>query len=306
MGNVNIESFAETIRSNVMQRLGKDYQVEIQKVNKNNGVPYIGLNLRKHGQTVTPVVYLNEHFQQYISGRATIQQIADRVAKTVRAESPYIDVRQFLNYESVRKMVVYRVINTERNKELLEDLPHVEYMDLSIIFKVLISQEDLSTASILVHNVHIKLWGVTVEDLYRDAQENTQRLDGYELKSMARVLYEMMEAEDQAGYNPNECMKSLSDDVSMYVLSNKHKIEGTSCMLYPDVIRNFSDMIGSSLYIIPSSIHELLLLPAADTKDSGEIRNMIREVNDTQVEPEEILSYSLYYYNREEDRIIIL
>ena len=92
----------------------------------------------------------------------------------------------------------------------------------------------------------------------------------------------------------------------MYVLSNRNRVEGAACMLYPGLIRGFAEKAGSSLYIIPSSVHELLLLPAEDCGEAAGIRDMIREVNDTQVSDEEILSYSLYYYDREEEKIIML
>ncbi len=86
-------------------------------------------------------------------------------------------------------------------------------------------------------------------------------------------------------------MLEISDSVPMYVLTNKQKVNGASCMLYPDLICQFSDRIGKNLFIIPSSVHELLLLPADHKDEASEIRCMIREINDTQVRVEEILSY---------------
>ncbi len=76
-------------------------------------------------------------------------------------------------------------------------------------------------------------------------------------------------------------------------------------MLYPNLFRNFADVIGSSFYIIPSSIHELLLLPDESMEEDKEFIDMIKLINDTQVVPEEILSYSLYYYDKEEDKVFI-
>ena len=303
---MDIEKFAEVIKDSVKKRLGKDYQVTICNMNKNNCVAYIGLSVKKNGQSVASVVYLNDYFQQYKSGDATLLQITDYVAGTVKMESPKIDVKRFLNYESVRKMIVYRVISTERNKELLEDLPHIEYMDLSIVFNVLVSQDYMGVASMFVRNIHMKLWDVTVEDLYKDAEENTQKLERYEIKSMTSVLCEIMEEVSPVEYDHDECMKQLSGSVPVYVLSNKKRVEGAVCMLYTDVIKNFSDTVDKDLYIIPSSIHELLLLPTQNKDDGEQIKKMIQEINDTQVKPEEILSYSLYYYNREEDKISII
>jgi len=303
---MNMEIFVEMVKNSVKEKLGQDYQIRAHKVNKNNGVKYVGLDLRKNGEIVTPVVYLNDYFEQYKNGRVTIMEIANYIVKSVKMECPNIDVRQFFNYKNVRKKIIYRIINTERNKELLKDLPHIEYMDLSIVFKVLVSQEYMNTATILVNNEHMKLWDVTVEDLYKDARENTQRLERYELRSLSEVLCGIMKAEALDEYNYDKDMKDITSSVPMYVLSNKNGVEGAVCMLYSDVIRNFSERIDYNLYIIPSSIHELLLLPTIDTKESEEIRNMIKEVNDTQVSPEDILSYSVYYYNREEDKICIL
>ena len=169
----------------------------------------------------------------------------------------------------------------------------------------MVAQEDIGTASILIHNVHLKLWDISVEKLYQAAKENTQQLQKYEIKSMSEVLCEITRAE-----NPEEFAEyreeAFSDNVPMYVLSNKRRVEGAACMLYPNLVRDFAEAVGSSFYIIPSSVHELLLLPTAHLEESGEIKNMIKEINDTQVSAEEILSYSLYLYDKEERKILKL
>ena len=216
------------------------------------------------------------------------------------------DIRKFLSYGSVRENAVYKPISTKKNRELLEDIPHMEFMDLSIVFQCIISLEETGVASILIHNVHMKLWGVAAEDLYAAAKENTGRLLPYEIKSMAEVLYEIREPENpgQAGHDGYGA--GSADSVPMYVLSNRNRVEGAACMLYPGLIRGFAEKAGNSLYIIPSSVHELLLIPTENPEEYAEIRSMIREINDTQVSEEEILSYSLYYYDREEGKIIML
>ena len=304
---MEIESFAEIVKDTVEEQLGKEYQVTIRRVNKNNGVVYTGLNVKKEGINIAPVIYLDNHFDQYKQGSSTISEITDHVVKDGRKKMTSVDVQQFLNYETVRERIVYKLINTEKNKELLNDIPHIEFMDLSIVFQCLVSQKTSGSASILVHNTHMKLWDVTLEMLYQEAKENTQKLMPYEIKSIEETLCEIIKTEPQNQYGNDECMElsigNFSDSVPLYVLSNKSKIEGAVCMLYPNLISNFSDTVRSSLYIIPSSIHELLLLPVEDDKDSEEIKGMIRQINDTQVFEEEILSYSLYYYDRWEGKI---
>lgn len=307
---MEIGSFAEQVRSRVGRELGSCHSVSIHRANKNNGVYYTGLRISEEGLNISPVIYIDRYFREYEKGETTIVGTAGRVVNTYNRERGtgmmIADMRYFLNYDSVKQRVVYKLVNTEKNKELLEDVPHIEFMDLSIVFQCMISQEEFGMASILIHNIHMKLWDVTKEDLYRAAEENTEKLMPYEIKSMAEVLCEIMESEDLEGYNHEEEMEQFSDSVPMYVLSNKNRVEGAACMLYPNLIRDFADKVGSSLYIIPSSTHELLLLPTENDEGSAEIKSMIREINDTQVSEEEILSYYLYYYDREEGKITML
>ncbi len=303
---MKIEDFMEKVKNSVIEKLGKEYQVTVCKSDKNNGVVCTGLRVQKNDCSVAPLIYLDEHFRQYKNGNTTLSSIVKYVVKESRKKSPCVDIQQYLIYENIRKNVVYRLVNTESNRDLLEDIPHLEFLDLSIIFRCLVTQEDIGSASILIHNVHMKLWDITIQELYQDAVMNTPRLEEYEIKSMTEVMREIMTEENSDGSGQDAYMEEFSDSVPLYVLSNKNRIEGAGCMLYPDLMKDFSDTIGSSFYIIPSSVHECLLLPPKEDVQGGEIRNMIKEINDTQVSIEERLSYSLYYYDKDEGRIIKL
>ena len=272
---MNIQDFAEIVKNNVEKKIGKDYQVTVQKAAKNNGVIYTGLCIKRNGLDAAPLIYLDDYFEKYKKNYITLLEVTEHVIRYGRKESQFVDIKRFLNYENVRDKIVYRLINTESNRELLKHIPHVEFLDLSIVFRYLL-------------------------------KENTQRLERPEIKSMVQVLCDIMKDEAPDTYDNDACIEEFSDSMPMYVLSNENRIEGSACMLFLDVIKNFANRIESSLYIIPSSIHELLLVPAEDFTDSGHFKNMIKEVNDTQVKKEERLSYSLYCYDRKKDRISIL
>ena len=301
-------SFTTFVRDEVEKRTGDSYRVRLNDVRKNNGIVLRGLTVMQDDSNISPTIYLNNYYEEYTNGRVTLINVVNDVMDTYNRNkvNQSVDMRSFLNYESVKQSIVYKLVNTEKNRVLLEDIPHIEFLDLSIVFQCLVSQEDLGTASILIHNVHLKLWDISVEELYQAAKENTRHLQGYEIKSMTDVLYEIMKTEDGEEFDDDDYISKLSDSVPMYVLSNKSRVEGAACMLYPDLIQDFADAIDSSFYIIPSSIHELLLLPAEHDEESREIKSMIREINDTQVSEEEILSYSLYFYDREKGKIIRL
>ena len=304
------DSFAEQVMSRVGNMLGGGHDIRIHRAGKNNGVYRTGLQITGNGLDIAPVIYIDRYYGLYEKGEETIDSVAARVMDSYNRERSggmmQVDMRKFMSYDRVRETIVYKLVSTGKNRELLEDVPHVDFMDLSIIFQCLVSREEQEMATILVHNVHMKLWDVTTEELHAAAEENTRKLLPYEFKSMTEVLHEIMETEDPEQSGHSEFEAELADNVPMYVLSNKNRVEGAACMLYPGLIRDLADQFGKSLYIIPSSVHELLLLPTKDTGECAEIKRMIREINDTQVSPEEILSYSLYYYDREEGKTRML
>ncbi len=302
---MEFSSFTMFVREEVEKRTEDCYKVRLDDVRKNNGVVLRGLTVTQDDSNISPTIYLNSYYEEYIKGRATLVNVVNDVMDTYRRNkvNQSVDMCYFLNYESVKERVIYKLVNTEKNKELLEDVPHIEFLDLSIIFQCLVAQEDLGRASILIHNVHLKLWEVSVDTLYQAAKENTQRLQEYEIKGITEVLRDIMCAEEVENIADEDCISAFSGSVPMYVLSNKNRVEGAACMLYPNLIRDFAESIQSSFYIIPSSIHELLLLPTEHLEESQEIKHMIREINDTQVSVEEVLSYSLYLYDKEEQRI---
>lgn len=123
---------------------------------------------------------------------------------------------------------------------------------------------------------------------------------------MKDVLREIMESEQPEEADSDAYMAGIVSSVPMYVLSNQCRINGAACLLYPALLDDICESLDSSFYLIPSSIHEVLILPPDNTNDSAKIREMIKEINDTQVAAEEILSYSLYFYDREENRLCIV
>ena len=210
---MGIESFAEDVKESVKKRLGNSFDVTVRREKKNNGIICTGLCVKEHNASVSPVVYIDSHYDTYKKGNTTPADTANYVADTCRRRRPVVDIRRFLNYEDVRNSIVYKLINTDKNRELLEDLPHMEYLDLSIVFQFMVKQEEMEAGTILIHNAHAKLWGVSVGELHSAAVRNTPKLLGYEVKSFGQVMCEIMPE------------KSFPEDseygVPLYLLSNR-------------------------------------------------------------------------------------
>ena len=297
-------NFTTLVQREVEKRAGENYRVKLNDVMKNNGVVLRGITLMQDDSNISPTIYLNPYYDAYENGDTTLGTVIDEVIDTYERNkiNRSIDMKFFLNYETVRSRIIFKLINTEKNRELLRDVPYIPFHDLSIVFQCLVSEERFGNASILIHNVHLQLWKVNARELYECGLENTPLLQGYELADMNTVLEEMK----ALGGIDDEEIEDMQQEVPMYVLSNKSRINGASCILYKDILKDFAMVVDKDLYVLPSSIHEVILLPSDGTQESEQLKEMVREINQSQVEKEEVLSDSVYYYRRSDDSFFCL
>lgn len=304
-------NFKTLVREEVARRTGEQYRVRINDVIKNNGVVLSGITMMQDDSNISPTIYLNHFYEEYERGEATLENIVEEVLDTYERNkvNRSVDMRFFMNYESIKDRIIFKLIHAERNEELLKDIPHIRYLDLAIVFQCLVSEEMFGNATIMIHNAHLKIWDTTIEEIYRNAIQNTPKLQKYDIKNMRDILCEMMLLEEMEGPGESEqdaCFKELPDSVPMYVLSNKARVQGAACILYPGILKDFAAAIRSDFYILPSSIHEVILLPAQGEEDREALKQMVREVNASQVEREEVLSDSVYYFDREQNELQVL
>ncbi|MBQ2451002.1 MAG: hypothetical protein II273_05465 [Lachnospiraceae bacterium] len=304
-------SFKTLVRDEVAKRTGEQFHVRINDVTKNNGVVLSGITMLQDDNNISPTIYLNKYYEAYENGDITLRCIVDEVLDTYERNkvNQSVDMRFFMNYERIKDRIIFKLIHAERNKELLKDIPHIRYLDFAVVFQCLISDEMFGNATIMIHNAHLKIWEITENELYEKAIKNTPVLQKYDIKTMKDVLCEMMLLEEMEGkeiLNKNEYIEDLQDATPMYVLSNRTRVQGASCILYPNILKDFASAVKSDFYILPSSVHEVILLPAQGDEDKEGLKRMVCEVNETQVEREEVLSDSVYYYSQEKGELSIL
>lgn len=304
-------SFTTLVRDEVernlkVSRTGEKYIVRVNNVMKNNGVMLSGITLMQEDSNISPTIYLNNYYEAYEKGQTSLKTIVNDVVDTYDRNkvSRSVNMSFFMDYEKIKGRIIYKLINTERNKELLKDIPSITFHDLSIVFQCLVSEEKFGNATILIHNAHLKIWNKTVQDIYKEACINTPKLQKYDIKNMRDVINEMLA--DEMLCDEMFCDNNVNEQLPMYVLSNQARVQGASCMLYPDILKDFSTALNRDIFILPSSIHELILLPVMGDENSDELKEMVMDINKTQVEREEVLSDSVYYYDRTEECIKML
>lgn len=308
--NNTIGEFGNRLCKALKESMGAGYDAAYKEVTKNNGICLHAVMINKKGSNVSPAIYIDELYEDYVEGRSfgdivyDILRVYQRNAREIR-----MDMEFFNHFEHVKDRVLYKLIHRESNQALLADIPYIEWNDLALVFYYSFEDERFGKATILIRNSHLDMWKVTQSALYENAKKNMLRLRPEEMLPMKQLLREIMtpdtcampewEQEPKQGQEPES-------EVSMYVLSNRERLYGASALLYAESLKELAGKLNKNLIILPSSVHEVLLVPDDGITEKSFFKEMVKEVNDTQVEPEERLSYNVYRYDRVLEKITIL
>ena len=293
----SFEEFKNEVVGKIREFLPESFaaaEVSLQVVRKNNDLQFTGLTIRSTESNICPTIYLEKFYEEYESG-ADMSEILERIAQ-VRMEhevaEPF-DVAQITDFEQIKGKLVPRLINAEMNSELLETRPHKLVADLAVTYCALLDQSFDGTASVAVTNELVKMWNTSVEELHEIAVANLAELLPSTFKGMTEVMSEMMGMSSEE----MEMMSMSTDEEQMYVLSNSIKVNGA--VLDAKMMEEIIEKVGD-FFIIPSSIHETLVVPVKSGMDVKSLEAMVREINSTQLQPDEILSNRVYSYSLED------
>ena len=299
----NFEDFCDYVQMSIKDHLPveqQDAKVTINNVMKNNGLTLHGVVVHPEGQCVAPTIYLEGFFKQYEEG-ADLDSVMDKIAGTIsehlNTPEEFSDVAQmYSNYDAVKDKIVMAVVNTAKNRELLSQVLHTEREDLSLIYKVVVGTGADGIGSITIRNEHMEQWGVTVDEIHEMAMKNTKEILPVTVQTMTEVMREMFGSDGM----PEEMAEMMFSDMplnqQMFIISNKSKVNGAASMFYEDTLSELADKIGTSLYILPSSVHEVIAV-STDMGTPEALAGMVREVNGGQVAPEEQLSDHVYKFD---------
>lgn len=293
------ETFKATLQAELAGHFPPDTTITIHSIPRNNCISIDGLTILESGFNIAPTIYIQEYYEQLKKGTPYLT-IQKQILDTYYQYRPFdnIDASLFQDFQNIKHQIVFKLIHFEQNHELLKEIPHIPFLDLAIVFYCLVACGPSGTATILIQNSHLQLWNTDITTLYLLARKNSPLLLPSHFEKMSSMLSSLMPT-------LSDREKELLDDTPfpMYVLTNESRFLGASCILYDELLLDLSKRLHSDFYIIPSSVHEVLLIPATTEMDKEDFSQMIQEVNRTQLEPEEILSDHLYYYSREKNII---
>ena len=281
--------------------------VTINQNIKNNDVILYGLSMREQDEHISCNIYLESFYDDFVEGRS-LESIVNKIEQDVQehiCDIEYDIVQKVNEFDFVKDKIIYKLINTEYNHEFLKDVPHRDWMNLSIIYKIDLGEYGDHTASINVTNNLLKIWNTTEEELFALAKVNTPKRRKLCIKGLFYVVENMISNFSDTEINEsfiNECRQRCED---MLVVTNEVMIEGAVSILYEETLEELKQRIGNRFYVIPSSVHEMLVIGEEDREGMKLfINEMIKDVNDSKVAYIEILSNNAYFYNGEEFEMI--
>lgn len=308
---MDFEEFKSEVVDRITDFLPEKYadaDVTLQEVTKNNDRQLTGLLIRTEDSNITPNIYLESFFDQYQDGKDMgdiLENIADIRQRSEMSQG--FDANQITDLDLVKDNIICKLVNADMNKDYLANKPHTMVEDLAVMYAVDLGSDGAGTghmsAPITYHL--LEQYGITTEELHDIAMQNLAE-SNIEFKTMRDVLVEMMFPDGFDESDPRAMMLPPEEEIpSMFVLTNEDKLNGAAAVLDPKTMEEISEKVGGDFYVLPSSLHEVIILPDSPDMDKATLENMVREINDGQVAPEDRLSDNVYMYDSQEKELVL-
>lgn len=291
---MNYETFLNEIERTLIDTLPKGSSLHRFRAHQNNGGTLDGLGVFTPDTTQGPAIYLNSFYEAHKKGVSLthiLTEIQYLLEEYRRVPFPLqVDISDF---NSIKSRIVCKLIHQTSNRELLKEVPNRPFLDLAVVCYLYLGDTEAGNASVTIQYAHLALWNLTEEELFSLAFQNTPNI----LPSEERNIEDMM-----AELIPE--LPPLPPSYPMYVLTNCKRYFGAATLLYPDILQDFATRMNTDFYVLPSSIHEVILLPAENHMSMEALGTMVNEINAEAVPPADWLSNHVYYYNREKESLL--
>lgn len=293
-------AFTDMVKETLQSRY-PDAEIHSREKIRNNGFSYTGICIMEAGRNAAPIIALDDFYQRYREGEP-ISAICETIGQIHEANKrEYVDIDRFRNLDAVKERICWKLVNMEKNRELLQDIPFVHFLDLAVIFYLLIEDDADGISFVTINNRMMQHWKMDEPALLECARENTPKLLPVKIQPVEELIAQA------AGEDP-DCpfTGEIPAAPPIYVSSNESQLSGAAVVLYDGVLQSFAEVLGSSYYLIFSSIHEALFLPDLPYIHEGDLLEMVQTVNAAEVSPEEVLSDHVYYYEKDTSEIKII
>lgn len=297
---MNYNEFKEALKKEIEKRLERKAAVSFRTISKMNQVEKESIQIEKTGGKVSPVFSLEDLYGAYAVNE-DFGKCVEEVLRIYEEESCVNEKEIPMTWEEARERIQFRLVKKVWNEEMLKRTPYQEYLDFAVVFYVSLSQTEELRATITVTREMAEMWGVTETELWEAAKKNFEK-EAFFIETMESVLSELL------GEEVPEIKESQQGEGILYILSNRKREYGARAVLRTGELQRLADEQKTSFYLLPSSIHEWILCKDDGETDVHMMKEIVREINEDShiINPEECLSDSIYYYDREQNEVRIV
>lgn len=292
-----MEDIIKKLEKAVKSAAGTGYEVDLCETRKNNGIILKSVSIRRPGKNAMPKMHIDGMLEMIASGKMEINEAAGLIVKACKENEQEVEkferITRGLSKEKILKCVMGQMVNKAANARMLLEAPHKTVLDLAFVYRVILQESEYGTSTFLVSHALCDRYGISFEELDSAASSNTDR-EGFMAHTMGSILAEMDLLAD----------KTTASACPMLVITNNRGLYGAAVMANPEYFESLSAKTGCDLYILPSSIHEVIAVPA-EGMEPDELRQMVMEVNASELDREEFLSDNVYQHSRKTNEITI-
>ena len=286
--------FIEAVRMGLSAKLEPYYEVVLKKVAKNNGIYRYGLSVlsKENTKKISRIVYLEDFYREYEDNvEYNFENVVTELYYILKdLDYPHFNQVDYTDIDRIKAKIIFELVNYDMNKLRLSERPFIKIMDLAVIFAYIATDVGKDFGVVHITNEMAEQFGLTCEEIWNIAKENTPKLLKAEIIPMSSFI-------------PSN--ERYDEEEEMYIICNDKKSSGAGVILYDKILEELSSKLKSDLYILPSSIHETIVISNKGDKDISALRDMVKNINNTVVSAEDILSDNIYHYSMRDKKIEI-
>lgn len=297
---MDFNTFKQVVKEMVVDYFPEKYRnanVEVSTVHKLNE-SYEGLCIQKQDSNIQIRLNLNQMYEKYRNGEH-LQDLLEDIRDVLENEDREFDLNRLADYDYAKEHLFVKISKIEGREDVLKDVPFEKKEDLALTYHILVEQEAGGISSVMITNSIMKIYGIDQEQLHKDAIENSPKILPAKVMSVGSMLLNSLEKDgEDVDVNIRSALEGESSSM-LTIVTNEVGIEGAATLFYPELMEKLSDQFGD-YFILPSSIHETLILPDDGFMSVTMLKNMVTEINETQVMENERLTNEVYHYDSKE------
>ena len=295
------QEFVNEVADRILDYLPAEYKhatVGVGTMRKLNE-EYTSLTVRNADQAITPNINLNQMFEKIEKGRP-MHEVLSSIAGIIDHAQLEVDPNIMKDYSSVKDKLFIRVSNVEKNQELLDDAPHQSVGDLAVTYHVLVETGENEIGSYMVKNQMLETFGISRDQLHADAMENSPKILPPFIESMEDTMNHLLAGKQR---DTREFGSQLQDvtlkEGEMLILTNREFVNGAAVPFYPGVLEKIAEQVDGNFFVLPSSVHEVILVADDGSVPLKELESVVKSINQTELQPQDFLSDHVYHFDKD-------